>query len=54
MKTPKTEWGWDVVIPLIGSIAAIGYILYQAGMPFGLVATLCIVAALLIPYMFGQ
>ncbi len=54
MKAQNKEWGYDIVIPLVGSVVLIGYVLYQFGIPFWLVSTLATVAYFYIAIKYEQ
>ncbi len=53
MKTHST-WGYDVVIPLVGTAAIIGFVIYQLGIPAWLAVTLVTVACAGIAIKYDQ
>ena len=54
MKTRNKEWGYDIVIPLVGYGWLLGYALYQFGVSLWLVYTFATVAYCYIALKYDQ
>jgi len=54
MNAQNKEWGYDIVIPLVGSGWVLCYALYLFGLPLWLVSTLATVAYFYITIKYEQ